>query len=89
MLSAVWVVVENTPRHILCFAAELSMLCACAPPVCVILRIDDDVSTALVNLEAGEAQLFKKNDSLSYKWLAAKVAAILFLFAIIFILFIA
>jgi hypothetical protein len=52
-------------------------------------RIDDDVTTTLLNLEAGEKQLWKKHDSLSYKWLAVKVFAILFLFAVLFMLFIA
>lgn len=59
--------------------------------VCVshVCRIDDDIETARLNMEAGEEQLIKKHNSLSYKWLAIKVFAILFLFIVLFLLFVA
>jgi succinate dehydrogenase hydrophobic anchor subunit len=50
--------------------------------------VDDDVSMALSNMEAGEEQLWKRHDSLSSKWLLAKVAGIVFVFLLIFLLFV-
>ena len=51
--------------------------------------MDDDLTATLSNLEAGEDQLWKKHDSLSSKWLLAKVAGVLFVFLVLFLLFIA
>lgn len=50
--------------------------------------VDDDVTMTLQNLESGEGQLWKKHDSLSSKWLFAKMGAILFLFLVLFMLFV-
>jgi hypothetical protein len=58
-------------------------MCPPPPP-----RVDDDLATTLGNLEAGEGELWKKHDSLSYKWLVAKVAAVLFAFLLVFLIFV-
>jgi hypothetical protein len=47
------------------------------------------LNNTLSNLEAGESELWKKNDSLSSKWLLMKVAGVLFIFIVLFLLFIA
>lgn len=53
-------------------------------------RVDDDVSTALVNMEAAEDQLWIKHKSVSSnKMLILKIFGILFLFMVFFMLFIA
>ncbi len=55
----------------------------------VLCRVDDDLNATLSNLEAGEGELWKKHDSLSSKWLLAKVAAVLFAFLVGFLIFLA
>jgi len=57
---------------------------------CVRCRIDDNVDDSLANVSAGENELLKYLSSLSNnRMLALKVSAILFVFLIFFMFFLA
>ena len=54
------------------------------------IRIDENVDTTLANVDSAQAQLLKYLNSISSnRWLVMKVFAVLLVFLIIFVVFIA